>query len=98
MEGIYNQENLFIEFKMQKTNADKVKFLKEMKQLKQTQPSLFRGTRISVKQFDNLILEWSKPHPWREINAEIKRKNKQIKSTCTNHQQTLLITLKTRPS
>ena len=49
-----------------------------MKQLKQTQPSLFRGTKISVKQFDNLINEWSKPHPWREINAEIKRKNKQI--------------------
>jgi len=39
---------------------------------------LFRGTKISVKQFDNLINEWSKPHPWREINAEIKRKNKQI--------------------
>ena len=32
MEGIYNQENLFIEFKMQKTKADKVKWLKEMKQ------------------------------------------------------------------
>ena len=78
MEGIYNQENLFIEFKTQKTKTDKVKFLKEMKELKQTQPSLFRGTKISVKQFDNLINEWSKPHPWREINAEIKRNNKLI--------------------
>ena len=78
MEGIYNQENLFIEFKMQKTKTDKVKFLKEMKELKQTQPSLFRGTKISVKLFDNLINEWSKPHPWREINAEIKRNNKLI--------------------
>ena len=45
MEGIYNKENLFAEFKMQKTKAKKVKFLKEMKELKQTQPHLFRGTK-----------------------------------------------------
>ena len=51
MEGIYNQENLFAEFKMQKTKAKKVKFLKEMKELKQTQPHLFRGTKITIKNF-----------------------------------------------
>lgn len=34
MEGVYIKENLFAEFKMQKTNADKVKWLQEMKQLK----------------------------------------------------------------
>ena len=60
MEGIYNKENLFAEFAMQKTNEDKVKFLKEMKQLKKDQPHMFRGTSITQKNFDNLIAEWSK--------------------------------------
>ena len=76
MEGIYNKENLFAEFAMQKTNADKVKFLQEMKQLKKDQPNMFRGTSITQKNFDNLIAEWSKDKPWYEINQEIKRSNK----------------------
>ena len=76
MEGIYNKENLFAEFAMQKTNEDKVKFLKEMKQLKKDQPSMLRGTRISQKQFDNLIEEWSKSRPWAEINKQIRLSNK----------------------
>ena len=44
MEGVYNKDNLFAEFKMQKTNEAKVKWLKEMKVLKKEQPALFRGT------------------------------------------------------
>ena len=76
MEGIYNKENLFAEFAMQKTNEDKVKFLKEMKQLKKDQPHMFRGTSITQKNFDNLIAEWSKDKPWYEINQEIKRRLK----------------------
>ena len=76
MEGIYNKENLFAEFAMQKTNEDKVKFLKEMKQLKKDQPNMFRGTKISQKQFDNLITEWSKDKPWVEINRQIKQAQK----------------------
>ena len=65
---------------MQKTKAKKVKFLKEMKELKQTQPHLFRGTKISLKNFDNLIEEWSKPNPWAEINKAIREKQKEIYS------------------
>jgi len=76
MEGLYNKENLFAEFKMQKTNEDKVKFLKEMKELKKTQPHMFRGTSITQKNFDNLIAEWSKDQPWVEINRDIKRRLK----------------------
>tara|TARA_A100000172_G_C2953833_1_gene79997 strand:- start:91 stop:357 length:267 start_codon:yes stop_codon:yes gene_type:complete len=76
MEGIYNKENLFAEFAMQKTNEDKVKFLKEMKQLKKDQPHMFRGTSITQKNFDNLIAEWSKEKPWYEINQENKRRLK----------------------
>ena len=76
MEGIYNKENLFAEFAMQKTNEDKVKFLKEMKQLKKDQPHMFRVTSITQKNFDNLIVEWSKDKPWYEINQENKRRLK----------------------
>ena len=80
MEGIYNKENLFAEFAMQKTNADKVKFLQEMKELKKTQPHMFRGTSITQKNFDNLIEEWSKPQPWVEVNRAIKERNRIINS------------------
>ena len=76
MEGVYNKENLFAEFKMQKSKKAKVKFLQDMKQLKKDQPSMFRGTKISQKQFDNLIAEWSKDRPWYEINRQIKLSNK----------------------
>ena len=76
MDGVYNKENLFAEFKMQKTNKAKVKFLQDMKQLKKDQPNMFRGTKISQKQFDNLITEWSKSRPWAEINKQIKLSNK----------------------
>ena len=51
-----------------------------MKELKQTQPHLFRGTKISLKNFDNLIEEWSKPNPWAEINKAIREKQKEIYS------------------
>ena len=76
MEGVYNKENLFAEFKMQKTKKAKIKFLQDMKQLKKDQPNMFRGTKISQKQFDNLIAEWSKDRPWYEINRQIKLSNK----------------------
>ena len=76
MEGVYNKENLFAEFKMQKSKKAKVKFLQDMKQLKKDQPSMFRGTKISQKQFDNLIEEWSNSRPWAEINKQIRLSNK----------------------
>ena len=76
MIDLYNKENLFAEFAMQKTKAAKVKFLQDMKQLKRDRPSMFRNTEITQKQFDNLIAEWSNPHPWREINQQIKANRK----------------------
>ena len=73
MDGIYNQENIFAEFAMQKTKAKKVKFLKEMRALKDTQPSLFKDLTISKKQFDNLIAEWDQKVPFAKMKAELKR-------------------------
>ena len=73
LEGIYNKENIFAEFAMQKTKAKKVKFLKEMRTLKDTQPSLFKDLTISKKQFDNLIVEWDQKVPFAKMKADIKR-------------------------
>ena len=73
LEGIYNKENIFAEFAMQKTKAKKVKFLKEMRALKDTQPSLFKDLTISKKQFDNLIAEWDQKVPFAKMKAELKR-------------------------
>ena len=73
LEGLYNKENIFAEFAMQKTKAKKVKFLKEMRALKDTQPSLFKDLTISKKQFDNLIAEWDQKVPFAKMKAELKR-------------------------
>ena len=72
LEGLYNKENIFAEFKMQKTKAKKVKFLKEMRALKDTQPSLFKDLTISKKQFDNLIAEWDQKVPFAKMKADMK--------------------------
>ena len=74
MEGIYNKENIFAEFAMQKTQAKKVKFLKEMRALKDTQPSLFKDLSISKKQFDNIIAEWESERPFGKMLDDIKRR------------------------
>jgi len=72
LEGIYNKENIFAEFAMQKTQVKKVKFLKEMRALKDTQPSLFKDLTISKKQFDNLIAEWDQKVPFAKMKADMK--------------------------
>ena len=72
LEGIYNKENIFAEFAMQKTKAKKVKFLKEMRALKDTQPSLFKDLTISKKQFDTLIAEWDQKVPFAKMKADMK--------------------------
>ena len=51
-----------------------------MKELKKSQPHMFRGTSITQKNFDNLIEEWSKPQPWVEVNRAIKERNRIINS------------------
>ena len=72
MDGIYNKENILAEFAMQKTQVKKVKFLKEMRALKDTQPSLFKDLSISKKQFDNLIAEWDQKVPFTKMKVDIK--------------------------
>jgi|TARA_B100001964_G_C13740593_1_gene382931 hypothetical protein len=64
IEGLYTKENLWAEFATQKTKPKKIKWLKEMRDLRETQPKMFAGTSISVKNFENLIAEWSKRVPF----------------------------------
>ena len=70
IEGLYNKENLWVEFATLKTKVKKIKWLKEMKDLRETQPKMFLGTSISVKNFENLIAEWSTRVPF-EIKKPI---------------------------
>ena len=64
IEGLYTKENLWAEFALQKTKPKKIKWLKEMRDLRETQPKMFRGTSISVENFEYLIVEWSKRVPF----------------------------------
>ena len=60
LDGVLTKEFIFEEFKKLKTNADKVKYLKELKETKINHPKVI-SMKISVKQIDKLITEWSKP-------------------------------------
>ena len=42
---------------------NRIKFLKEMKELKKDNPSVMRDISINQKQFNNLINCWSAPNP-----------------------------------
>tara|TARA_Y100001937_G_scaffold67198_1_gene91899 strand:+ start:237 stop:536 length:300 start_codon:yes stop_codon:yes gene_type:complete len=70
LEGVLTKEFVYAEFKKCETNADKVKYLKELKETKINHPKIF-SMKISVKNIDRLITEWSKPVPFLEVNAEI---------------------------
>ena len=70
LEGVLTKEFVFAEFKKLKTNAEKVNYLKELKDTKINHPKVI-SMKISVKQIDKLITEWSKPVPFIEINSMI---------------------------
>ena len=71
LEGAYTKEVVFEEFKKYKTNKAKAKYLRELKELKQQHPLLFRNLKISLKGFDNLIREWESPKPFARMLKEI---------------------------
>ena len=80
LDGVLTKEFIFEEFKKCETNADKVKYLKELKETKINHPKVI-SMKISVKQIDKLITEWSKPVPFDKMLSEIRereQKEKQI--------------------
>ena len=76
--GVLTKEFIFAEFKKCETNADKVKYLKELKETKINHPKVI-SMKISVKQIDRLIKEWAKPVPFDNILYEIRDREEKEK-------------------
>ena len=73
MIGAMTKEFIFDEFKKLETNAQKVDYLKELKKIKIETPKVI-SMKISVKQIDRLITEWSKPVPFDKMLSEIRER------------------------
>ena len=65
------KEIMFEQFAKLKSNNEKVKYLVDLKELKQKNPHVFRNIKINLKQFNNLIKEYSSVVPFGEMKREI---------------------------
>ena len=63
MDGVYTQEFMWEEFKKITSKKKKVEWLVDMKDARIKHPNMFRGNKISVKNFDKLIEVWSQKSP-----------------------------------
>ena len=59
------------QFKKLKSNDEKVKYLVDLKEMKQKNPHVFRNIKINLKQFSNLIREYSSVKPFSAMHREI---------------------------
>ena len=59
------------QFKKLKSNPEKVKYLVDLKEIKQKNPHVFRNIKINLKQFSNLIREYSSVKPFSAMHREI---------------------------
>ena len=58
------REIMHEQFKKLKSNDEKVKYLVDLKEMKQKNPHVFRNIKINLKQFSNLIREYSSVKPF----------------------------------
>ena len=65
------REIMYDQFKKLKSNPEKVKYLVDLKEMKQKNPHVFRNIKINVKQFSNLIREYSSVKPFSAMLREI---------------------------
>ena len=65
------KEIMFEQFGKLKTKDEKVKYLIDLKEMKQKTPHVFRNIKISIKQFNNLIREYSSLVPFSAMKREI---------------------------
>ena len=65
------KEIMFDQFAKLKSNNEKVKYLVDLKELKQKNPHVFRNIKINLKQFSNLIRECSSLVPFSAMKREI---------------------------
>ena len=65
------REIMYEQFKKLKSNPEKVKYLVDLKEMKQKNPHVFRNIKINLKQFSNLIREYSSVEPFSAMNRMI---------------------------
>ena len=65
------REIMHDQFKKLKSNDEKVKYLVDLKEIKQKNPHVFRNIKINLKQFNNLIREYSSVKPFSAMHREI---------------------------
>ena len=65
------REIMYDQFKKLKSNPEKVKYLVDLKEMKQKNPHVFRNIKINLKQFSNLIREYSSVKPFSAMHREI---------------------------
>ena len=65
------REIMYDQFKKLKSNPEKVKYLVDLKEMKQKNPHVFRNIKINVKQFSNLIREYESVEPFSAMNRMI---------------------------
>ena len=65
------REIMYDQFKKLKSNPEKVKYLVDLKEMKQKTPHIFRNIKISIKNFNNLIREYESVEPFSAMNRMI---------------------------
>ena len=65
------REIMYEQFKKLKSNPEKVKYLVDLKEMKQKNPHVFRNIKINLKQFSNMIREYSSVKPFSAMHREI---------------------------
>ena len=70
------KEIMYDQFKKLKSNPEKVKYLVDLKEMKQKTPHVFRNIKINIKQFNNLIREYSSVVPFGAMHREIAERQK----------------------
>ena len=73
------KEIMYDQFKKLKSNPEKVKYLVDLKEMKQKTPHVFRNIKINIKQFNNLIREWSSVVPFSAMKREIAEREEREK-------------------
>ena len=82
------KEIMHDQFKKLKSNDEKVKYLVDLKEIKQKNPHVFRNIKINLKQFSNLIREYSSVTPFSAMNRMIaEREAAELKAAAEKRKQ-----------
>ena len=82
------REIMYDQFKKLKSNDEKAKYLVDLKEMKQKTPHVFRNIKINVKQFSNLIREYSSVKPFSAMHREIaERESEELRIAAEKRKQ-----------